>query len=753
MKKLFSVRIIILASTLLLQLGTHCFHAHGAAGDVDLSFDPGSSVPDSVAAIAVQSDGKVLVGGPLTFINGTNRYASVRLNTDGSRDGAFVSDSFNPNWTHLFQNGFFNDAEAAAVAAQSDGKVVVGGVVARICALGEEECQNNYSSFVTRLNSDGSHDTSFAPFIGDLGLAVEQIPQVKTVVPQPDGKVVVGYVGYGYVRGIIRLNANGSRDTNFNTSIGSGLGVDSIVLQGDGKLLMGGSFNTVNGTDRNGLARLNSDGSLDNTFTPAAGVGGSPLALQPDGKVLVRGYARLNPDGSLDSSFNAGTGANGHVRTIALQSDGKVLVGGDFTAINGTNCNRVARLNANGSLDTGFQVIRGVESPVSSLVLQPDGQVLIGGAFTFINGTNRYGRDRLNPDGRVDGAFVSSSFNPDLAFVIQAGDCWAGPPDFECSQSWTASTTVVQADGKVLVGGYSTTIVLDLFDNHPFESHRPFLARVHADGSRDTGFTPFIGSLRDVPLGVSALAVQPDGKVLFGGYLVPFARINADGSPDNSFNPVTGTNVSGITSLAVQADGQVVVAGGFSTLRGTNVSYGIARLNADGTLDSSFDPGSGTFGIFSLAMQPDGKVVIGGDFFAVNGTPRNRIARLNADGSLDQSFNPGTGADGPVRCIALQPNGSVLIGGDLTTVNGVPRPYIARLYGDAVPTLSIARSNAMMIVSWPLMGLNVQLQETTNLALLNSWSPVGPSAVTNAGQISVSVPTIVGSQFFRLKSQ
>jgi hypothetical protein len=148
-------------------------------------------------------------------------------------------------------------------------------------------------------------------------------------------------------------------------------------------------------------------------------------------------------------------------------------------------------------------------------------------------------------------------------------------------------------------------------------------------------------------------------------------------------------------------------------------------------------------------------VLIGGSFTSINGTNRNGIARLNINGSLDSSFNPGTGADGLVRSILLQPDGKVLIGGNFTAVNGEARPYVARLYGDAVvlPSVNIARSNAFVIVSWPMTSLNFQLQETTDLLLPNSWSPVAQAAVTNFGQISVSVPTTVGRKFFRLKSQ
>jgi hypothetical protein len=156
----------------------------------------------------------------------------------------------------------------------------------------------------------------------------------------------------------------------------------------------------------------------------------------------------------------------------------------------------------------------------------------------------------------------------------------------------------------------------------------------------------------------------------------------------------------------------------------------------------------------SIVVEPDGKILIGGLFTTFNGTNRNRIARLKANGSLDTTLNPGTGADGGVRTISLESDGKVLIGGDFTTVNGVVRPYVARLFGDAVAqSLSITQSNGFVIISWPVTALGFQLQETTNLALPNSWSPVGQPAVTNAGQISVSLPATVGSRFFRLESQ
>jgi len=144
--------------------------------------------------------------------------------------------------------------------------------------------------------------------------------------------------------------------------------------------------------------------------------------------------ARLNANGSLDSTFKPGTGPNNlSVSCVAVQADGKVLIGGAFTTVNGTNRSRMARLNANGGLDGSFSSGIGVNGAVSSVVVQPDGKVLIGGPFTFINGTNRYGSARLNADGSLDSTFISDIFNPDLGGAIYPD--FGGPTD----QDWFVS--------------------------------------------------------------------------------------------------------------------------------------------------------------------------------------------------------------------------------------------------------------------------------------------------------------------------
>jgi uncharacterized delta-60 repeat protein len=191
--------------------------------------------------------------------------------------------------------------------------------------------------------------------------------------------------------------------------------VQATATTADGKLLLGGSFTNVNGFRRWKVARLQANGLLDATFSAPAISNGVVFALAPqaDGKVIIGGtftevggvqrrrIARLNSDGSLDNSFDPGAGADAAVRALVLQLDGRVVAAGDFLTMNNSNRTRVARLNIDGSVDPVFDPGRGADGTIFSLALDEEGRVLIGGDFTMVNGFPRRGVARLNGDLRA----------------------------------------------------------------------------------------------------------------------------------------------------------------------------------------------------------------------------------------------------------------------------------------------------------------------------------------------------------------
>ena len=498
----------------------------------------------------------------------------------------------------------------------------------------------------------------------------------------------------------------------------------AVAVQSDGRILIGGLFFTYNGVARNGIARLNSSGSLDNTFDPGTGAANVfAIAVQSDGKVIIGGFfttyngvarsgvVRTNTNGSLDTSFDPGTGvtAASFVYAVAVQTDGKILIGGSFTSYNGVTRNRIARLlpapgalsfsastnsvnegagNATitmtrtggtdnsvtakvtltdgttspadyifapGALDTSFDPATGADLEVRTVALQPDGKILIGGQFTTYNGVARSGIARVNADGSLDTTFAPGT-------GITGG------------QQRRVYAIAVQSDGKIVIGGD--------FDTYNGVA-RSRIARLNADGSLDTTFNPGTGfGVNSIVYGI---AMQSDKIVIvaisstYNG--VPrrgVARINADGSLDTTFDPGSGTNAL-VLAVAIQADGKILIGGPFTDYNGA-ARIRMARLNPNGSLDTTFDPGMGASNdVRAIAVQADGKILIGGDFTTYNGVARSSIARVNANGSLDTTFDPGTGANGDVRAIAIQADGKIFIGGGFNTYNGTARDSIARL--------------------------------------------------------------------------
>jgi len=436
---------------------------------------------------------------------------------------------------------------------------------------------------------------------------------------------------FGNGRGYVTLNITNDNDQG-----------QSLVIQPDGKILFGGYCQGVSNNDFC-IARFNFDGTLDTSFDTDGKVIqdiasysdlGQSLAIQPDGKILLSGrcysgsntdfcIARFNSNGTLDTTFGSPNGykiqpigsSNDYGYSSAIQPDGKILFGGHCK--NGSYWDFcIARFNSNGTLDTTFgspngYIIQDIGSSDDiglSLAIQPDGKILLGGRCQGVS-NNDFCIARFNSDGTLDTSFGSPN-----GYIIQP----IGSSD-DIGQS-----LAIQPDGKILLGGYCYN-----GNNYDF-----CIARFNSDGTLDTSFgtngkvIQDIGSLTDIG---KPLVIQRDGKILLGGYCQGesnfdfcIARFEINGTLDTSFG-TSGRVIQPIgsfddhkQSLAILPDGKILLGGHCESVSSWDLC--IARFNSDGTLDTSFGSsgkviqpiGSSNDYGFSLAIQPDGKILLGG---------------------------------------------------------------------------------------------------------------------------------------------
>jgi uncharacterized delta-60 repeat protein len=612
-KNLFRLFSIAAPFILLISL---CALPVWAAGEVDTNFNASLIIAGqgTISQTLVQADGKIIIAGGFRVVGKYSRTHIARLNADGTLDL-----TFNPVELDIV---FGDTVPVKKLGLQSDGKIIVGGNFAL----------NRQQRALIRLHTDGSLDASFLD-----PTAQNNLNGIRDFEITPDDRII--YAGdrgfFGYTFG--RINSDGTLDREFNIPI------FRIALQPDGKII------TYNSATFN-IDRYNQDFTIDNTFQPPfVSHSVRDIAVQADGKILIAGnlsavnnfaisrIARLNANGTIDGTFNIGTaGPNKAIEVIQILPDGKILIGGEFTTFNGAAANHVARLNpANGSLDASFNSgINITDFIINDLDLSPDGKIITASIPMF----------RLNTNGSLDASLASPVIG-DVGF---------------------ANKVLVQPDNKILVGGYFTMA------NEKVIRH---LARFNADGTVDNTFNQTVLSINST---INAIALQPDGKILIGFDAAAGggARLNPDGSFDRAIT--TGALV---TDIKVLPDGKILMSG---------PNY-VKRFNADGTADNTFNIVAANARIHKMAIQPDGKILIGGDFTQVNSTPRQSVARLNADGTLDAAFNPLGGANGSVYDLAVQADGKILIGGDFTGVNfDTTKKYLARLNSDGSLDTSFA---------------------------------------------------------------
>ena len=805
-------------------------------GSYDPTFMPDFGSPADFGGISIQTDGKIVVGGYFAEVNGRPRSGLVRLLTDGSTDpkfggfcaqvdalvplsdgeiiinGGIVAGTNHPGLARLMNDPavmFPEIPDAATVRLVTGGaapelRYVIFDVLASggtdwvrlgqgtraaggwsLTGLnlpsvgivrwrstpsahsGSSSAMEGYINFGTaipnivvtgpagNLLTSGAGSVDIGPVLtgerrtvklrvtnSGNGAWQDFVPEISgtnaasfEVIAVPERPVLPGETGVfelsfspstpGNHSALLTLSSNDSANSPFQISLaGTGDDVLSPTFYDAGDVVVtAGSFTTTG----------KQFGTLHLAFAPPAGTvltavmntGSSAISGRfgdlADGAVVnaefggvayqfIAGYAggdgndlvlSLIGPGILDLTHQATT-SSGSVVSTPMESGG-TLVGGTFSSINGEGRSRLAHLKADGTLASDFNPILGStvsSSFVAAIHRLPDGKTIIAGEFTTLDGEPVVRVARLMPDGSADPFFL----------VIPEG---------------FVRTAAIQADGKIVIGG-------DFLKVNGVARNR--IARLNADGSLDMGFNPNASS------SVRYSAVQPDGKILIAGLFTSvggtnrpyFARLEASGALDQSFTPALAGSQGtvAVSAIQVQPDGKIVIGGNFNRLNGVTCNL-IGRLTPAGATDTTFNASvSGPFSssVMAITSQVDGKLLIGGSFTGVNCVVRNRFARLNPDGSLDESINPdfkGTS----VSHIALRPDGKIQVSGTFTSVNGVARQGFVRLLNHEA-TSSFEKSG-FAVVRWmrggtfPLeTGVAFEAYEPGGTA----WQPLGEAA-------------------------
>jgi uncharacterized delta-60 repeat protein len=762
------------STVLSIWLGFQCFH--GAQSQTPDNFNPGAN--GIVSALAVQPDGKIVVGGLFTQIGGLSRTRLARLQPDGVVDTTFAPAANNTVYS---------------LAIQPDGKVLVGGDFTSLAGGSKLK--------IGRLNTNGTLDTGFTMTVIPPPDFTYDI-RVQAILIQPDGKIIVGgrntitrFSGPAVTSGFnLRLNTNGTTDNTFITTGGVGGPLSTMAQQPDGKLLLGGLFTSLRNVARNRMGRLNADGSLDLAFDPNVNGGVFAVAIQADEKILIGGnftmvagqprtnLARLHPDGSLDDTYAPAVagGATPAVYSLAVQTDGKVLVGGLFTTVAGQARMNLARLNPEGTLDPTFTAT--ANNHVYGLALQADGKVLAGGQFFQLGGQQRSYVGRLN---NTDPAIQALSDDGATITWLRGGtspEVWR--TTFDVSTNLTNWTYL--GEGLRIPGGWQLTGLA-----------LPGEGRIRARGfARGGGFNGSSWFAETVG-GPCAFQSQPSSRTNNAGTIASFTTAVSgsppisyqwwkDGSPltdggfisgaqtatlnlagvlgadtgaysviaGNSFGSVTSvlamlkvidpiTTTTFYTNYADAGDTVTVTitAAGTPPLNyqwrkdGTNLpgamatsltlsnvqradigTYSVTVTNVFGATTSNrmvldvnlalLDQGFPVFdgAIYGVAEQPDGKLLVGGNFSTVDGQPRPCLARFNSDGTLDTTFDPGTnfGINSWIYALSMQADGKVVAGGGFSlTQNSQTRFNLVRVSRDGVldPSFNPDPSNVVLTLA------------------------------------------------------
>ncbi|HEY3402687.1 MAG TPA: T9SS type A sorting domain-containing protein [Ohtaekwangia sp.] len=564
-----------------------------------------------VQVMKTQPDGKILIGGDIAYHGNIPVSNLIRVNPDGSLDETF---------------NFYHDPEFIVLDVEQTN---AGDLYVLIREYGSFNTVFYFDSYILKVNAQGS-----------IQKEISAAPETKCIALQDDGKLLAGTWGSGK---LVRYHADLTVDTGFENAVTFNGALGDILFVNQ-KILISGSFTTVNGLTRNAIARLHPDGSIDNSFDPGTGSSDyiGALTVQPDGKILLgwtyintfngnnyRGIVRLNENGSVDSGFQ-GPNLNGGISRLLVTEQG--IYAGAFwnpPGITQPGAGVLFRMDFTGAYDTGFEPV------VLDLLTAIDAQIAISGDHIYSSYTqdsgNIFGISRIDHSGDID-----DLFKPEISRygTIRYGD---------------------ELSGKLLVAG-------DFIRFNGIETYG--VARLNEDGTVDESFR-----LKNNKGVVAQIDVLEDETVMVTTQ-ENFFKLDGQGDMVPEFHWEKFENLFNVSKFKMLNQNKIMVAD----------PNQVNRLHADGSKDASFNRGEVCCSIstaFDFDTQDD-KVVYGSVFSSLGGISVNRLARLTSTGLVDTTFNPGSGPNDAVYMIKVLDNNEILVGGAFTEFDGetIPRGLV-----------------------------------------------------------------------------
>lgn len=633
-----------------------------------------TSANSSISRVLLEPDGKMLLTGNFTEYNNYRSRRIVRIFANGKPDTTFKTIT-----------GFNTSNVNVILTADSN----------YLCFGAFSTYNGLVSNNVIKLLRNGQIDTSFKSGLGFNN-------SVLTAILLPDGGFLLGgafsnYNGFLCNR-LIKLNQFGQRDTSFvlpnlNNTVNS-------VLFHNNLLYVAGSFTANAQVNKNFFVALDLNGNIQTSITLNTSSAINQLASINDNSFMVVGnfntinnlpfrqLAIVKSNFTIDTNFNTQNGFNGSVNKVCVINSNRFLVLGSYSQYRNTLTG--APLQLTGLAEPLFNAeLQGLNTgAIGDAVFHPQGNLIVTGSFiisgfTFKNNITAYnlnGELDLNfnrmygPNGRVrsiqqtaDNRFLvfgDFSMYNDLPYknLLMINGNGELDTSFRFKVNYNGGITFAQLmpNGKILLGGGFVTTDGPTYNN---------LMRLNSNGSLDTTLKANVSSNRALLAG----NVDFNEKILIGGsfefyqdnFVNNIARLFNDGGFDATFS---GTAIpSGpITKIIALPDGKWMIFGAFEFWAGTPRGY-FTRLLNDGTTDTSFHIGSGANQIVNdVKLLPNGSMIIAGNFTSLNGISCFKIAKLNNNGQMDNDFNRVLAINGVINTVHIEPTKKIIIGGNFT---------------------------------------------------------------------------------------